>query len=156
MNRFIIADASKCIGCRTCEVACVVSHQENQDCAALTPKSFLPRIHVIKGVNVSTATACRQCEDAPCANVCPTHAISRTAGAWLVEQTRCIGCKSCVVACPFGAMQVRLEGNKPQALKCDLCVHREGGPACVEACPTHALRCVDPARIRAEKLTAFY
>ena len=73
MNRFIIADASKCIGCRTCEVACVVSHQENQDCAALTPKTFLPRIHVIKGVNVSTATACRQCEDAPCANVCPRH-----------------------------------------------------------------------------------
>ena len=49
MNRFIIADASKCIGCRTCEVACVVSHQENQDCASLTPETFLPRIHVIKG-----------------------------------------------------------------------------------------------------------
>gem|GEM_PF-3635589 len=43
MNRFIIADASKCIGCRTCEVACVVSHQENQDCASLTPETFLPR-----------------------------------------------------------------------------------------------------------------
>lgn len=56
MNRFIIADASKCIGCRTCEVACVVSHQENQDCASLTPETFLPRIHVIKGVNISTAT----------------------------------------------------------------------------------------------------
>ncbi|ENF39331.1 electron transport protein hydN [Escherichia coli P0304816.13] len=54
MNRFIIADASKCIGCRTCEVACVVSHQENQDCASLTPETFLPRIHVIKGVNIST------------------------------------------------------------------------------------------------------
>jgi Fe-S-cluster-containing hydrogenase component 2 len=48
-------------------------------------------------------------------------------------------------------MQVRLEGNKPQALKCDLCAHREGGPACVEACPTHALSCVDPARLRAER-----
>ncbi len=49
MNRFIIADASKCIGCRTCEVACVVSHQEHQDCASLTPHTFQPRIHVIKG-----------------------------------------------------------------------------------------------------------
>ncbi len=48
MNRFIIADASKCIGCRTCEVACVVSHQEHQDCASLTPNTFLPRIHVIE------------------------------------------------------------------------------------------------------------
>ncbi|GKL03707.1 hypothetical protein NUBL21990_30470 [Klebsiella pneumoniae] len=80
MNRFIIADASKCIGCRTCEVACVVSHQEHQDCASLTPHTFQPRIHVIKGVNVSTATACRQCEDAPCANVCPNGAISRDKG----------------------------------------------------------------------------
>ena len=65
MNRFIIADASKCIGCRTCEVACVVSHQAEQDCASLTPDTFLPRIHVIKGVNISTAAICRQCEDAP-------------------------------------------------------------------------------------------
>ena len=96
MNRFIIADASKCIGCRTCEVACVVSHQENQDCASLTPETFLPRIHVIKGVNISTATVCRQCEDAPCANVCPVDAISREHGHIFVEQTRCIGCKSCM------------------------------------------------------------
>ena len=120
MNRFIIADASKCIGCRTCEVACVVSHQENQDCAALTPKSFLPRIHVIKGVNVSTATACRQCEDAPCANVCPNGAISRHSGAGL-----------------------NVMAEKAEANKCDLCHHREEGPACMDACPTHALICVD-------------
>ena len=95
MNRFIISDASKCIGCRTCEVACVVSHQENQDCAALTPQTFLPRIHVIKGVNISTATACRQCEDAPCANVCPNGAIARENGFMRVMQDRCIGCKTC-------------------------------------------------------------
>lgn len=48
MNRFIIADATKCIGCRTCEVACAVSHQENQDCAALSPDEFISRIRVIK------------------------------------------------------------------------------------------------------------
>ncbi len=90
MNRFIIADASKCIGCRTREVACVVSHQENQDCASLTPETFLPRIHVIKGVNISTATVCRQCEDAPCANVCPNGAISRDKGFVHVMQERCI------------------------------------------------------------------
>lgn len=45
MNCFIITDANKCIGCRTCEVACVVSHQETQDCASVTAKTFLPRIH---------------------------------------------------------------------------------------------------------------
>ena len=106
MNRFIMADASKCIGCRTCEVACVVSHQAEQDCASLTPDTFLPRIHVIKGVNISTAAICRQCEDAPCANVCPNGAIKREKGFVHVMQERCIGCKTCVVACPYGAMEV--------------------------------------------------
>ena len=156
MNRFIIADASKCIGCRTCEVACVVSHQEEQDCAALTPQSFLPRIHVIKGMDVSTATACRQCEDAPCANVCPNGAIIRDKGFIHVMQERCIGCKTCVVACPYGAMEVvtkpifRQNGaamtatsDKAEAHKCDLCHARAGGPACMEICPTKALYAID-------------
>lgn len=165
MNRFIIADANKCIGCRTCEVACVVSHQDNQDCASLTPETFLPRIHVIKGVNVSTATLCRQCEDAPCANVCPNGAISRDKGFVHVMQERCIGCKTCVVACPYGAMEVvvrpvvrnsgaglNVRAEKAEANKCDLCHHREAGPACMEVCPTHALIYVD--RNKLEQLSA--
>lgn len=152
MNRFIVADSAKCIGCRTCEVACVVSHQESQDCAAVTALAFSPRIQVIKSSAFSTAVTCHQCEDAPCANVCPTQAIRRDDGVWLVEQQRCIGCKSCMVVCPFGAMQVTYVQEHVQALKCDLCSHSDAGPACVEACPTHALSCVDPARLRAERL----
>ena len=147
MNRFILTDPEKCIGCRTCEVACMMSHQ-----SSATPEAFTSRIRVVKGGTFTTAVGCHQCEDAPCANVCPTGAIHRAAGAWLVEQARCIGCKSCMVACPFGAMQVRVVEDRVQALKCDLCAHREGGPACVEACPTHALRCIDPARLRVERL----
>ncbi|HFS0160813.1 TPA: 4Fe-4S dicluster domain-containing protein [Enterobacter hormaechei] len=147
MNRFILTDPEKCIGCRTCEVACMMSHQ-----SSATPEAFTSRIRVVKGGTFTTAVGCHQCEDAPCANVCPTGAIHRAAGAWLVEQARCIGCKSCMVACPFGAMQVRVVEDRVQALKCYLCAHREGGPACVEACPTHALRCIDPARLRAERL----
>ncbi|EOG1819086.1 4Fe-4S dicluster domain-containing protein [Enterobacter hormaechei] len=146
MNRFILTDPEKCIGCRTCEVACMMSQ------SSATPEALTSRIRVVKGGTFTTAVGCHQCEDAPCANVCPTGAIHRAAGAWLVEQARCIGCKSCMVACPFGAMQVRVVEDRVQALKCDLCAHREGGPACVEACPTHALRCIDPARLRAERL----
>ena len=152
MNRFIMADSAKCIGCRTCEVACVVSHQEAQDCAAVSAVAFSSRIRVVKGGSYTTAVACHQCEDAPCANVCPTQAIRRYAGVWQVDQPRCIGCKSCMIACPFGALQVTRVAEKTQALKCDLCSHRADGPACVAACPTHALSCVDPARLRAERL----
>lgn len=149
MNRFIIADAQKCIGCRTCEVACVVSHQRDQDCSGVSAMRFAPRIRVVKNDELSTATLCRQCEDAPCANVCPEGAIRRENSVWRVDQRRCIGCKSCMVACPYGAMTVTVMNQQAQALKCDLCHHRAEGPACVAACPTQALRVMVPAELEA-------
>ncbi|XTZ38243.1 4Fe-4S dicluster domain-containing protein [Salmonella enterica] len=152
MNRFIIADPAKCIGCRTCEVACVVSHEENQDCSIVTPSRFTARIRVVKTGAFSTAVTCHHCEDAPCARACPMGAIVRNDIGVIVEQSRCIGCKSCMIACPFGAMQVTLIGERAQALKCDLCHHRKSGPACIEACPTSALSCLDPVHLREERL----
>jgi len=156
MNRFIIADPKKCIGCRTCEIACVMAHSESQDISQLNTETFTPRLHVIKGVNLSTPVQCRQCEDAPCANVCPNGAIARMNDRIQVMQERCIGCKTCVVACPYGAMEVitrpviRQNGaaitaisSKAEAHKCDLCHAREQGPACMEICPTKALYAVD-------------
>ena len=156
MNRFIIADPKKCIGCRTCEIACVVSHSDTQDSALLNSANFKPRLHVIKGVNLSTPVMCRQCEDAPCANVCPNGAIARMDDHIQVVQERCIGCKTCVVACPYGAMEVvtrpvlRQNGaampataDKAEAHKCDLCHTRAEGPACIEVCPTNALFTLD-------------
>ena len=156
MNRFLIANAQQCIGCRTCEVACVVSHQHDQSCSTVSATQFAPRIRVVKSGDISTAMACRQCEDAPCASVCPQGAIQRDNDVWWVDQRRCIGCKSCMVACPYGAMEVvvrpvvrnsgmglSVRAEKAEANKCDLCYHRDAGPACMEACPTHALVCVD-------------
>ena len=63
MNRFLIANAQQCIGCRTCEVACAVAHQQAQDVSMLSTSHFAPRIRVVKSGEISTATACRQCED---------------------------------------------------------------------------------------------
>lgn len=85
MNRFIIADATKCIGCRICEVVCVVSYYENQDCVALLLDEFIFRIRVIKDYCWITVVVCYQCEDVSCANVCFVDAISREYGYIFVE-----------------------------------------------------------------------
>ena len=156
MNRFVIAYPKKCIGCRTCEVACVMAHREDSELHNLSKDHFTPRIHVIKGENVSTAILCRQCEDAPCANVCPNGAITRQKDFIYVSQEKCIGCKTCVVACPYGTMEVvtspvvrqngasaMMVSSKAEANKCDLCHTRANGPACVETCPTNALKLID-------------
>lgn len=156
MNRFVIAEPQKCIGCRTCEVACVLAHPSGDGSAPLSPENFAPRLHVVKSFKVSTPVMCRHCEDAPCVNACPNGAIVYRANTVQVLQERCIGCKTCVVACPFGAMDVLTrpaaqgvgafasgQRVKAEAHKCDLCVDRPSGPACIPVCPTKALHVVD-------------
>ena len=146
MNSFVIADASKCIGCRTCEIACAVAHAGAAS-ASLDRSRFFPRLKVIKGATVSVPVLCRQCENAPCASVCPHDALVRHHDSIQVIQARCIGCKSCVIACPFGAIDVVLAtstaGAKSEVHKCDLCVDVAPSPSCVRVCPTSALTLVN-------------
>ncbi|GKX57569.1 4Fe-4S ferredoxin [Leminorella grimontii] len=162
MNRFVIADPKNCIGCRTCEVACAVVHSAGNDVANLSAKSFSPRIRVIRGSTVSTAILCRHCEDAPCAEVCPNGAIVRSNSSIQVIQEKCIGCKTCAIACPYGAMSIvtsqvtvpsdgAIVGSrlKAQALKCDLCEGVAESPTCIKVCPTNALRLVTPESLDA-------
>jgi Fe-S-cluster-containing dehydrogenase component len=89
---------------------------------------------------------CRHCEDAPCIAVCPTAAIQRTEadGPVLIDAERCIGCKYCMAVCPFGVIALSNDGKV--VVKCDLCFERTKAgrePACVEACPTKALKLVN-------------
>jgi len=146
MNRFIMANSQQCIGCRACEVACVMAHNAEQH--VLSAAAFHPRITVIKQASLHSAVTCRHCEDAPCARSCPNDAISRVDDSVQVNPQKCIGCKSCVVACPFGTMQIVAENVeegrvKASAHKCDLCTGREQGPACVQNCPADALALVN-------------
>lgn len=151
MNQFIIADSSQCIGCRTCEVACASAHSV---ASRLDPHNFMPRLKVVKTANITTPVLCHQCENAPCANACPTGAIRYGNNSVLVLQSLCIGCKSCTLACPFGMISVSIDTRAANAAqpasslstahKCDICRGRERGPACVEACPTGALKLMRP------------
>ncbi|CFR00872.1 putative oxidoreductase Fe-S binding subunit [Yersinia frederiksenii] len=153
MNPFIVADAESCIGCRSCEVACVVAHHEGQ--FPDKPDYFTPRVKVFKDNNSATAVFCHHCEDAPCASTCPNGAIVEINNSIQVIQEKCIGCKTCMIACPFGMMTVVTETVQPashrladayqrtEAQKCDLCIDQPDGPACIKTCPTQALTLVD-------------
>ncbi|WP_158780815.1 4Fe-4S dicluster domain-containing protein [Pantoea sp. BAV 3049] len=140
---FIVASPEKCIGCHTCEVACAVVHVGG---VALTARHYFPRLRVIKLSNISAPVMCRQCENAPCVAVCPTGALYRKGEAIESVSHNCIDCKSCVVACPFGAIEIVSQPDlSPQIIKCDLCSGQQSGPACVSVCPTDALAIVTAA-----------
>lgn len=88
-----------------------------------------------------TSIACNHCEDPICVEVCPTTAMTiRDDGTVYVDQNKCVGCRYCQWACPYGAPQ--LDARTGHMSKCDLCYdYRSSGqnPACVDACPTRAL-----------------
>ncbi|WP_172203600.1 4Fe-4S dicluster domain-containing protein [Niveibacterium sp. COAC-50] len=97
MNRFVIAEPARCIGCNTCMAACSMVHRA----AGLQSQ---PRLTVTLHGGKTAPVLCRQCEDAPCARVCPVNAITHADDAIVLNETLCIGCKLCAIACPFGAI----------------------------------------------------
>ena len=163
MNRFVIAEPNKCIGCRTCEVACALAHPLGDGTVqSLSPANFKPRLRLVKDLKTTAPVQCRQCENAPCVNACPTKALVYRAGTVQLVKSRCIGCQTCVLACPFGAMEViqtpvaeqnlgssNVRSTISVAHKCDLCIDVASGPACIPACPTEALYMIDPAGLDA-------
>jgi carbon-monoxide dehydrogenase iron sulfur subunit len=142
---FILVNPERCLGCHTCEIACAVAHTRSGTLfgAVLGGEPLTPRNRVVQVAEVRFSTQCRQCEDAPCVKVCPTGATFRTETYTAVNPNLCIGCRLCMMVCPFGAIRVSTvqvdDRTKRAATKCDLCVDLPAGPACVEACPTKAL-----------------
>lgn len=147
MNRFIMANSQQCIGCHACEVACVMAHNDEQH--VLSKRHFHPRITVLNSGEQNSPVTCHHCENAPCALSCPNGAISKRDDSVQVNQQKCIGCKACVVACPFGTMEIIVTpldngSAKASAYKCDLCLTRPQGPACIENCPADVLTLATP------------
>ncbi len=136
--------AENCDGCSSCVVACRVAHSQSGDPEQLENEepTVWPRIHVLQVKGKPVPANCRHCEAAACVLVCPTGAMHKTepGGPVLLDNDLCIGCRSCVLTCPYGVPEPHLEGL--QISKCDQCVERlERGeiPACVEACPNACL-----------------
>jgi carbon-monoxide dehydrogenase iron sulfur subunit len=149
MAKVIIVDEQRCLGCKTCMIACAMAHTDAETLAealgAQTPPQA--RLHVMPGGRFGVPLQCRHCEDAPCVAICPTEAIRRASEDGppvLMDRDRCIGCRMCMIVCPFGVIDTARDGKA--MIKCDLCIKRtEAGelPACVAACPTKALRFVE-------------
>lgn len=133
-----------CIDCKLCEVACLVEHSETKDIFKAyreAPRTLSKAFVEEDGPN-SISIQCRHCTDASCIDACITGAMQRADddSPVIVDRDKCVGCWMCIMACPFGAIQmdIRKKDKHKVSSKCDLCPGRNM-PACVEICPNRAL-----------------
>ena len=140
MNYGFVIDNRLCIGCHACTVACKSEH----DIPIGVNRTHVKSIEKGKFPNNTrefSVHRCNHCADAPCVEICPTTALyTRADGIVDYDNDRCIGCKSCMQACPYDALYIAPDTNT--AAKCNYCAHKiDGGyePACVIVCPVEAI-----------------
>ncbi len=148
MAKMIIVNEERCMGCKSCVLQCALAHSDAGSLAEALNAETPPqsRIYVEPSGKFGMPLQCRHCEDAPCIRVCPTEAIKRLSpeSPVLLDPDSCIGCRFCLIVCPFGVIDVSRNGKA--MIKCDMCIERtEVGeePACVVACPTGACQFVE-------------
>ncbi len=129
-RRVLGIDEGKCTGCFSCVVTCSFAHTQRF--------SMNAKIHIKKDKHEGKYEihVCRQCEDAPCVEVCPVAALEQDpeTGLVLFFAENCIACRQCIEACPFKAVFFNEEENIVE--KCDLC---GGEPMCAKVCTTGAI-----------------
>ena len=151
----VLVDTTVCIGCRNCEFACKMAHDlPTEPLASYEDKSVLqiPRRPDDKALTVvnqpdgscSVKVQCMHCARPACVSACIVGALSKEeSGAVVWAEDKCIGCRYCMVACPFQIPAFEYgKALKPRIMKCDFCAARRAKgelPACVEICPVEAL-----------------
>lgn len=139
-TRAILVDITQCIGCRACEQACKELHGFPKETESKLSPTALTVVeeHGDKYVR----RMCMHCQDPACASACLVGALKKTAlGPVAYDRSKCIGCRYCLVACPFNVPRYEWTKLVPFVTKCDMCSERQLAgkpPACVEACPTGA------------------
>lgn len=150
----VLVDTTRCIGCRACEVTCAEEHDlfvadvtndnalENIRDTSDKQWTVVNRYETEKG-EVFVKRQCMHCWQPACAAACPTNAMNKTKeGPVTWNGDKCMGCRFCMVSCPFDIPKFEYHEWNPKIQKCNMCYERlEKGqkPACVEACPTDAL-----------------
>ena len=141
MARYVmVIDTRRCIGCHSCTVACRINNELPVDMiynpvTTIGPVGVYPHLHM-----TNLPLLCMHCENPPCVSCCPTGASQqREDGIVWVDEAKCIGCKACVMACPYDARTPNQ--NTGVVNKCDFCMERvdEGlEPHCVKTCHQRA------------------
>jgi len=133
-------EVKKCLGCKSCEVACALAHSltGNLFKALKEEKLSLPRKKVLSSKGKNYPVSCRHCKEPKCVDACMAAALVYDTKSGMVEhiQERCVGCWMCVMVCPYGAIRPNIAQKIP--VRCDKCKDKNE-PACVKACPTGAI-----------------
>lgn len=142
MQKVLVFEPEKCVGCKICEAWCSISHYN-----VINPAKT--RIKIIRDHEtlMDYGIICHQCVDAPCIKSCKFGALhkDKKTGAVIVDEEKCVGCRKCIRACPYGAPLMHPE--KKSVLICNLC---NGNPQCVQHCPEQAIQYLN--RHKAERL----
>jgi Fe-S-cluster-containing dehydrogenase component len=154
-RRGVLVDATKCIGCRACEAACAETNALPgpamlDDAAVFTrPRTTDTRAYTVVNRASGTSPArfvkrqCMHCVEPACASACLVRALDKTpTGPVVYHKDRCLGCRYCMVACPFSVPKYEYDSPLPFVKKCTFCADRQAKgepPACTSVCPSGAL-----------------
>lgn len=128
-----------CLGCHLCEYNCAFANSGCDDMVkVLKGKDIYPRIKVEGDDKITYAVSCRHCTDPICVRSCISGALSKSEdGMVSIDKNKCIGCLTCVLVCPYGAIS---QDETGAVQKCELCLKNScGSPACVAGCPNNAI-----------------
>lgn len=151
----IYAIEAWCVNCHRCEVACKTFHSKSKNAY----KAFMleypapqRRVHVEGDTGISIAVNCRHCKHPKCVEGCISGAMTKNPLTGLVTSNpeKCVGCRTCMSMCPFGAVRIEPGPIKDIAFKCDLCTLdgiNPGQPSCVATCPNNALVYIDSEEV---------
>lgn len=146
-EKVLVIHPEKCTGCRKCEMVCSVFHYGASD-----PSRSLIKVIKWEHIGFYLPVTCLSCERPFCTEVCPTKACHRDPETYkvLIDKTKCIGCKTCILACPFGVPL--FDEIERVSVKCDFC---GGDPQCVSCCETRAIEYVDTDQIAMDKVKEY-
>jgi len=152
-TKYLVCDSKHCAGCYSCMTACSLVH--DGEVSFSLARLQMHRAVLNKYPSDITIHVCRQCPDAPCVKACKfgaCHISAENGNVRMIDASKCVGCQQCIKMCPHAPHRTIWNAKTKKSTKCDLCTntpyfHKKGGvegaQACVDVCPSNALKVVD-------------